>query len=331
MTGWLGSCTLNLSSNVLSLAGVWKRFQLNSQNCVGEKIVTIQKLNWELRGIEFTQALNFLLQHLCSLPNSCVHSQLLPSSSCLSVCLSVRSSVCIWCGHPGSRVSQASLAAAWHWAACQTQVPFVEQQHTGPRRGLTYTKECLDGSVTQPHTPLLCLFDSTNVIWHLNWVREVPVVLWAQTVDGDSSRELLHYSGPAQATEAIRNNMCLCHDDGVFGVKAPTKKLIFYLLLMEDVFFECVTRSLPQLHVCSCVSVCALLCCVWAVKHPSQQVSIISTSERWTACGFFVCASVWVPALKLPLSVQRKKTLPGGRLTSDSQRCHSLRDSEQQV
>lgn len=87
--------------------------------------------------------------------------------------------------------------------------------------------------------------------------------------------------------------------------------------------FECVTR-MPQLHVCSCVSVCKrLLCCVWAVKHPCQQVSIISTSERWTACGFSVCASVWVPALKLPLSVQRKKTLPGGRLMSDSRRCHS--------
>lgn len=88
--------------------------------------------------------------------------------------------------------------------------------------------------------------------------------------------------------------------------------------------FERVMRSLPQLYVCSCVSVCKRpLCCVWAAKHPSQQVSIISTSECWTACGFSVCASVWVPALKLPLSVQRKKTLPGGRLTNDSQRCHS--------
>ena len=34
--------------------------------------------------------------------------------------------------------------------------------HTEPCRGLTYTKECLDGSVTQPHTLLVCLFDSTT-------------------------------------------------------------------------------------------------------------------------------------------------------------------------
>lgn len=208
----------------------------------GEKISKIQKLNWELHGIEYTQALNCLLQHLCSLPTSCVHSQLLPSSSCLSGCLSVcqwiHPSVCILCGHPGSRVSQASLAAAWHWAACQTQVLFVEQRHIGPRRGLTYTKECLDGSVTQPHTPLLCLFDSTNVIWHLNWVREVPVVLWAQTEDGDSSTELFHYSCPAQATETIRNNMYLCHGDRVFGVKAPTKTSYFLSLLWKTYFLN---------------------------------------------------------------------------------------------
>lgn len=77
--------------------------------------------------------------------------------------------------------------------------------------------------------------------------------------------------------------------------------------------FECVARGLPQLRVRSCIPVCkSPLCCVWAVKHPSQQVSIISTSERWTACGFSVCTSVWVPALKLPFGVQRKKTLPGG-------------------
>lgn len=56
------------------------------------------------------------------------------------------------------------------------------------------------------HTPLVCLFDSTNVIWHLNWVREVPVVRWAQTVDGDPSRELLHYSGPEEAAETVRNS-----------------------------------------------------------------------------------------------------------------------------
>lgn len=59
----------------------------------GGKITKIQKSNWELHGIEFAQALNCLLQHLYSLPTSCVHSQLLPSSSCLSGCLSVRSSV----------------------------------------------------------------------------------------------------------------------------------------------------------------------------------------------------------------------------------------------
>lgn len=161
----------------------------------GRKIIRIQRLNWELQSIEFLQSLNFPWQQHYSLPNMFI----LNFSPVLSVCLcvrpSIRLSVSIWCGHPGSRVSKVSLAAAWHWAACQTQVPFVEQQYTGPRRGLTYTKECLDGSVTQPHTPLFCLFDSTKVIWHLNWVREVPVVLCAQTVDGDSSRELLHYSG----------------------------------------------------------------------------------------------------------------------------------------
>lgn len=74
-------------------------------------------------------------------------------SACLSVCLSVRPSVCICCGHPGSRASQASPALG----CCQTQVPFVVQQHSGPRRGLTYTKECLDGSVTQPHTHVASL------------------------------------------------------------------------------------------------------------------------------------------------------------------------------
>lgn len=88
--------------------------------------------------------------------------------------------------------------------------------------------------------------------------------------------------------------------------------------------FKCVPRGLPQLHVRSCIPVCkSPLCCVWAVKHPSQQVSIISTSERWTACGFSVCTSVWVPALKLPFGVQGKKTLPGGDWQSKTGRFNS--------
>lgn len=62
------------------------------------------------------------------------------------------------------------------------------QPHTEPRRGLTYTKECLDGSVTPPHTLLVCLFDSATVIWHLNWVREVLVVLGGRTVDTEAAR-----------------------------------------------------------------------------------------------------------------------------------------------
>lgn len=37
------------------------------------------------------------------------------------------------------------------------------------------------------HTPLVCLFDSTNVIWHLNWVREVPVSRWTGIRPGNSS------------------------------------------------------------------------------------------------------------------------------------------------
>lgn len=184
----------------------------------------------------------------------------------------------------------------------------------------------MDPLHSHTHTPLLCLFDSTNVIWHLNWVREVPV--WAQTVDGDSSREPLHYPAPAEATETIRNNKCsMSWWWGVWRKGTNSfRRLKPHILspFYRRRIFECETCSLSQLHVCSHVSVCKRpLCCVWAVKHPSQQVSIISTSERWTACGFSVCASVWVPALKLPLSVQRKKTLPGGRLTSDSQRCYS--------
>lgn len=209
----------------------------------GEKITKkVEKLNWELHGIEFeftSTELSFatpLLTSYLMCPFST--SPQLFLSVWVSVCPLIRPSVCILCGHPGSRVSQASLAAAWHWAACQTQVPFVEQQHTGPRRGLAYTKECLDGSVTQSHTPLLCLFDSTNVIWHLNWVREVPVVLWAQTEDGDSSRELFHYSGAVQATETIRNNMYLCHGDRVFGVKAPTEASYFLSLLWKTYFLN---------------------------------------------------------------------------------------------
>lgn len=66
--------------------------------------------------------------------------------------------------------------------------PLLCQPHTEPCRGLTYTKECLDGSVTQPHTLLVCLFDSTTVIWHLNWVREVLVVLRGRTVDKEAAR-----------------------------------------------------------------------------------------------------------------------------------------------
>lgn len=56
------------------------------------------------------------------------------------------------------------------------------------------------------HTPLVCLFDSTNVIWHLNWVREVPVVRWAQPVNGDPSWELFDSSGPEEAAERDRNS-----------------------------------------------------------------------------------------------------------------------------
>lgn len=65
--------------------------------------------------------------------------------------------------------------------------PLLCQLHTEPCRGLTHTKECLDGSVTQPHTRLVCLFDSTTVIWHLNWVREVLVAPRGRTVDKETA------------------------------------------------------------------------------------------------------------------------------------------------
>lgn len=162
------------------------------------------KLNWELQSIEFSQALNFLLQNHYSLPNS---RFILNFSRVLSVCRpSVHRSVCLhmmWTsrvqsvpGFPGSSLALGCLSntgslcwASAHWTS---QGPHI---HKGMFGWIRYTAT---------HTPLLCLFDSTNVIWHLNWVREVPV--WAQTVDGDSSREPLHY--PAEATETIRNNKC---------------------------------------------------------------------------------------------------------------------------
>lgn len=41
------------------------------------------------------------------------------------------------------------------------------------------------------------------------------------------------------------------------------------------------------------------------------EVTAISTPERWAACGLSVWLSVWVSALKLPLSAWRKKTFRG--------------------
>lgn len=116
----------------------------------GEKLANIQKLNWELQSIEFSQAPNFLLQHHYSRPNSCVHSELLPSSFCLYVCLSVRPSVWLpmmwttWVqsvpGFPGSSLALGCLSntgslcwAAAHWTS---QGPHI---HKGMFGWIRYT------------------------------------------------------------------------------------------------------------------------------------------------------------------------------------------------
>lgn len=77
------------------------------------------------------------------------------------------------------------------------------------------------------------------------------------------------------------------------------------------------THTLFQLSSCSwppvnptlfslCVWVCkSPLCCVWAVKHPSEQRLPVRSdcyfNSRALGCLRFVCLSVWVSALKLPL------------------------------
>lgn len=144
------------------------------------------KTSYSTGGIKATPVL------ICSQ----AHSKLL----LIVLCVTWTSSL-IWVqsvpGFPGSLAqgclsNTASLCwTAAHWTS---QGPHV---HKGMFGWIRYIAT---------HTPLVCLFDSTNVIWHLNWVREVPVVHWAQPADGDPSRELFDYSGPEEAAETVGNS-----------------------------------------------------------------------------------------------------------------------------
>lgn len=154
--------------------------------------------NWQKKKREMAQN---KLQHWWNQSNTSTHLLTTHSKLLLIVLCVTWTSSLIWVqsvpGFPGSLAqgclsNTASLCwTAAHWTS---QGPHV---HKGMFGWIRYIAT---------HTPLVCLFDSTNVIWHLNWVREVPVVHWAQPVDGDPSRELFDYSGPEEAAETVRNS-----------------------------------------------------------------------------------------------------------------------------
>lgn len=71
---------------------------------------------------------------------------------------------------------------------------------------------------------------------------------------------------------------------------------MFSLLVVEDVFSECVARSLPPSHVCPCVSVCkcpALLC---LSSEASQSASVYYFNFRALDCLRFLCLCVCLGA-----------------------------------
>jgi len=206
-----------------------------------------------------------------------------------------------------------------------------------------YTKECLDGSITPPHTLLVCLFYSTTVIWHLKWQAGSCIglglqivkkaAIWEEVLQRQlnhsgpwgSSTELLHPQNKYENIPHFLNIVYFCH-------------LISFWSTLQDMNLLNLhsRRTLFQLSYCSwpplnptlfflCVCVCkSPLCCVWAVKHHSEQRLPVKCDCYFNSgelgCLWFVCLSVCASALKFPL--QRKKTFPQ-RQNSDSQCCQS--------